>query len=249
MIKKATQSTQQAEEGSSARPGMLTKMPTGTAAGLKRLSPGVYRNASGDLVSSRGKLLRPSRQQRPPMSVPTQQRPQGPREPYDVFAQPVNLSPEERQQMGIDPNDPNLYGRMPDGSLMSTQIGMFPNQPMQNKPGQFTRPNMQNMQSLMQDGFGTPPNYQLAAQQAMRELPQLMAPRPQQAPTYLNMPNRLPPGARPQMDPYAQYMQNEQAQMRPVPMNVGKLGQALSDRMSARDAQQATYNNMAQYRR
>lgn len=52
----------------------ILNQPTNAAAGLQRLSPGVYRNAQGNLVGNKGQAIPGAR---PPMPRPAPQRPAG----------------------------------------------------------------------------------------------------------------------------------------------------------------------------
>lgn len=57
------------------------------------------------------------------------------------------MTPQERQQRGIDPRDPNTYDIMPDGSVFGTLMGWSPERGdgpgmpgMGNMPGMFKSP-------------------------------------------------------------------------------------------------------------
>lgn len=100
------------------------KIPRAKKEELKRLSPGVYRNAQGDLVSSSGKKLpRPQSQPSVAGSVMLPPMPPGLESIMANFGKGKTLSPQERAARGIDPRDPNQYGLMPDGTVFGTMMG------------------------------------------------------------------------------------------------------------------------------
>lgn len=77
---------------------------------LQRLSPGVYRNAAGGLVGSKGQAL--------PGGQPT-----GAQAPSNPYAGANLLNDQQRREHGIDARDPNRYWMTPDGHVAGTLIG------------------------------------------------------------------------------------------------------------------------------
>lgn len=101
----------------------LSAMKKDPNAGLTRVSPGMYRNARGELVGQGGAQLnqnvtRQIQQQR-------QFNSQNPQNRFDLntFRNSRELTPQERQMHGIDPRDPNSYSIDQNGNVYGTLIG------------------------------------------------------------------------------------------------------------------------------
>jgi hypothetical protein len=88
---------------------------------LKRVSPGVYRNTSGGLVGPKGEGI-PSRapvSNRLPASLPD-----GLLERLrELMGGDPRENPIEQPILRVDPRDPNIYGKDPQGNTIGTYIG------------------------------------------------------------------------------------------------------------------------------
>jgi hypothetical protein len=96
--------------------GALAGMPKGVTtgmaqgAGLRRLSPGVYRNTQGQLVNSKGGSLPGQQQQRPPVAMPS-------RNPYTRAPQSPQMQPPQNGMLwaGGSPNFDEMTGQYRNG--------------------------------------------------------------------------------------------------------------------------------------